>query len=147
MQILEHDPSLTAERPARLARTTVQPRRRRTVAIAAAAAGIAAAAAVWLAAGTPSPRANARATEVPEGLVAVEAGTGRFGKSIALDVMPAALIAAARSLWVADPNGGAILRVDPIARSAVDRIPIEGAPGALTAGADSIWVATAQRVA
>ena len=144
-QILEHDPSLAPERPMRLARTAARPARRYlAVAIATAAAGIAAAVALWFAAGTPSPHASARATEMPDGLVAVEAGTGRFGRSIALDVTPAALIAAARSLWVADPNGGAILRVDPVTRSVVDRIPIEGAPGALTAGAGTIWVATAQ---
>jgi YVTN family beta-propeller protein len=143
-QILEHDASLGPDRSSRRARTARRPARRYRLAVAAAAAAIAAAVAAWFAADTRNRQTGAQATEVPDGLVAVEPGTGRLGTSIALGMTPAALVGAARSLWAADPNGDAILRVDPASRSVIDRIPIEGAPGALTAGAGSIWVATAQ---
>jgi DNA-binding beta-propeller fold protein YncE len=74
----------------------------------------------------------------------LDAGTSRFGQRIPLGVAPAAITASSGSLWVADPNGGEILRVDPAAGTVIDRIPVGGAPGALAAGGGSVWVATTQ---
>jgi YVTN family beta-propeller protein len=101
--------------------------------------------AVGLLLGTGSHPAVSRPTAVGEqGLAALDGDVGRFGKLVPLGVDPAAIAPAAGSLWVADPNGGEILRVDPAAGTVVDRIPVSGAPGALAGGGGSIWVATTQ---
>jgi peptide/nickel transport system substrate-binding protein len=89
-------------------------------------------------------RAGGRAAVDPQGLIALRADGRAGGNLVALDVSPAALLAAQGSLWVTDANDQVVLRVDPDAESVVDRVPLDGAPGALAAGGGSIWVATAQ---
>jgi peptide/nickel transport system substrate-binding protein len=54
----------------------------------------------------------------------------------------AAITAGAGSLWLADPDAGAVLRLDPAARTVADQIPVGGSPGALATGGGSIWGAS-----
>jgi peptide/nickel transport system substrate-binding protein len=145
-QILEHDPSLAVESPSPR-RETRRPRRRRSSVIAVATAGavMVGAVATGLLLGARShPDPSRQPAAGDQGLVALASDQGGLGKLIALGTNPAAIAAAAGSLWVADPNRGEILRVDPAAGTVVDRIPVSGAPGALTVGGGSIWVATTQ---
>src|SRR3989442_6510409 len=145
-QILEHDPSLEVEDPSPPRRSQrPRRRRRRVIALAAAGAAIAGAVAAGLLLATGSrPVLSRPAVTGDQGLVALEGDHGGLGKLIALGANPAAIAAAAGSLWVADPNGGAILRIDPAAGTVVDRIPVSGEPGAMATGGGSIWVATTQ---
>jgi len=43
------------------------------------------------------------------------------------------------SVWVADPAGGQIVRIDPAARQVVDTIDVGGAPRFLAAGEGAVW--------
>lgn len=142
-RILENDVSLAGINPsdARPVRVPVRRLRRRLLLAAAiAAVGAGAAVGITIAAEQSGGQRGVRLDE--QGLIALRADGGEVQKSIALSVNAAGVTAAAGSLWVADPNGDAILRVSPAAATVVDRIPVGGAPGALAAGGGAVWVVT-----
>lgn len=61
--------------------------------------------------------------------------------STALTASAAAMVAEGASLWVAEPDAGAIVRVDLAASRVVERITLGGNPGAITLGGGAVWVA------
>ena len=55
---------------------------------------------------------------------------------------PADVAVGSGSVWVADPDGQRIVRIDVGSGSVSDRIPIPGQPGRLAIGAGAVWVAS-----
>jgi YVTN family beta-propeller protein len=132
-RILLHDPSLD-HRPRRT--VLAPPGRRRALLAAALTLGVVAAVAVVLASGDGSPPAAARA--LTDRVVAIDAATGRTVRAAELPGSPGAAVAAAGSLWIADPDDQLVLRLDPESGEVADRIPVEG-PGGLVASGGAVW--------
>jgi YVTN family beta-propeller protein len=128
-RILTHDPSLGAS-PRGIG---AHPRRRRAViAVIAAAAAVAATAAGLVLAGRESHASEARQL--------VELGPGGDDPSRLSDA-PAAMAADGASVWVAEPNVGAIARIDQRSARVVQRIPLVGA-SALAVGGGAVWASS-----
>jgi DNA-binding SARP family transcriptional activator len=69
------------------------------------------------------------------GLVAIDTTSGRLVAAAPLKGTPEAVSNGARSVWVADPGGEAVMRIDPGSGAAVDRILVGGEPGSVSAAA------------
>jgi streptogramin lyase len=76
------------------------------------------------------------------GLVAVNTVSGRLTAATRLKGAPEAVSSGASSVWVTDPDGGAVARVDPNSGAAVDRILVGGDPGSIVSGGGVIWAAS-----
>jgi YVTN family beta-propeller protein len=114
-------------------------RRARVAVLAAAAAGILAA---GFLVGFHGP-AGAQATLAgASGLVAVNTASDQVVHAVKLAGAPGAVSDGSGSVWVADPGGGKVSRVDPGSGAEVDRILVGGGPGSITSGAGAIWVAS-----
>jgi virginiamycin B lyase len=85
----------------------------------------------------PGPPAHAGAN----GLVAVNTASGRLTSATRLTGAPEAVSSGASSVWVTDPDGGAVARIDPNSGAAVDRILVGGDPGSVASGG-AIWTAS-----
>ena len=59
----------------------------------------------------------------------------------ALPDAPSAAVAAAGSIWLAEPNIGALVRVDQASHQVSERIPVGGNAGAVAFGGGAVWVA------
>jgi YVTN family beta-propeller protein len=137
-RILAHDPSLGATPRMQAAR--LRPSRRSALIAVAAVAAAGTAAGVVL--GTrSSPGASSAPSAGVSRIVALDSSSGRLGQQEELPAAPTEIAAVAGSLWLADPVGQAVLRVDPEGR-VVDRIPIAGQPGSITSGGGAVWVAS-----
>ena len=131
----DRDPAVagTADSPA-------GPRPRRGLVAVAAAAGAGILAAALLAdfhgpaAGQPITLAGA------SGLVVVNTASDQVSYATRLAGAPGAVSGGSGSVWVADPGGEKVSRVDPGSGAEVDRILVGGAPGSITSGAGAIWV-------
>ena len=128
-RILSHDPELGTP-PA----TTASRRRNRrgwfaAAVVAAVVAGGAVAAAVVIGASG----SNRQVVEVPQ-IPGADASE--------LSDAPAAMAADRRSLWVAEPNAGAVVQVDRASRRVVQRVPLGGSPGAVAVGGGAVWAAS-----
>lgn len=75
------------------------------------------------------------------GLVAFLA-RGASGDVVELVEPAAAMAHGFGSVWIADPAGGAVKRLDEAGASIVDRIPVEGTPGAVVIGGGWVWAAS-----
>ena len=147
--ILRQDPALdppgAAAAPAppspALAGSTARPRTRRTrlAAIAAAGAGVLAAGLLIGFRGPPAGQATLAGTS---GLVAVDTASDQLVRATRLAGEPGAVSGGNGSVWVADPGGGKVSRVDPGSGAEIDRILVGGGPGSITSGAGAIWVAS-----
>ena len=97
--------------------------------VAAVAVTVAAVIAVGLLLGPgAAPRTQATLARA-NGLLAVDVASGRPVAATRLDGAPEALSGGASSVWVTDPGGGAVTRIDPGSGAAVDRILVGGEPG------------------
>ena len=138
-QILAHDPALG--RPPKPAPSRQRTRLFRYVVAAASAAAIATVIAIVL----RSTRSDA--VTVPPAsatrLVAFDASSRRIEVASTPADAPTALASGFGSLWVADPNGGQILRINRRNGSVTDRIAVPGQPSSLAVGASAVWVASA----
>lgn len=76
------------------------------------------------------------------GLVAVNAASGRVMAATSLAGAPGAVIGGDGSVWVADPGGGEVSRIDPGSGVEVDQIQVGGDPGSIVSGGGEIWVAS-----
>ena len=76
------------------------------------------------------------------GLVAVSTASGRLTAATRLDGAPEAVSGGASSVWVTDPDGGAVARIDPGSGTAVDRILVSGDPGGVVSAGGAIWTAS-----
>lgn len=137
-RILDQDAALGASvRPRAVPRRRIKPRRRLAAAIALAA--VVASVAVGLELGIGGSRASSSG----------ESRTGMFelaGRSsipgASLDDAPAAMASDGKSIWLAEPNTGQVVEIDPSTREVVDRVPIGGNPSALAVGGGSVWAAS-----
>jgi YVTN family beta-propeller protein len=118
-----------------------RPRTRRTrlAAIAATGAGVLAAS---LLIGFRGPAAGQAGLAGASGLVAIDTASGQLVHATKLTGAPGAVSSGDGSVWVADPGGGKVSRVQPGSGAEVDRILVGGGPGSITSGAGAIWVAS-----
>ena len=114
-------------------------RRARVAALAAVGAGILAA---GLAIGFRGPAAGQATLAGASGLVAVNTASDQLVWATKLAGAPGAVSGGNGSVWVADPGGGKVSRVDPGSGAEVDRMLVGGGPGSITSGAGAIWVAS-----
>jgi DNA-binding SARP family transcriptional activator len=136
-RILQHDQRLGVPHP----RGQEMGGGRRAVgALVALAATAAAAAAIILAndAGKEPPSLH----DFSNSLVSIGTRSGRAGNIIDLAGSPAAVAFGAGSVWVAEPSGQIVERVDPTSGSITDRIAVGGEPGSLVWGGGAVWVAS-----
>ena len=89
----------------------------------------------------PSNTAQARLRSA-NGLVAISTASGRLVAATRLGGAPGALSGGAGSVWVADPGGAAVARINPGSAAAVDQIPVGGEPGSIVSGGGAIWAAS-----
>ncbi len=125
-QILSHDPALGGPPPTR----RPAPRRPRwpvlVVALGACGAAAAAiAAGLWLTGESRGPGALVQVDPRMPGVTST----------------PAAMAADRTSVWIAEPDVGAVVRIDRASRRVVQRIPVDGSPGALAVGGGAVWAA------
>jgi YVTN family beta-propeller protein len=111
----------------------------RVAALAAFGAGILAA---GLLLGFHGPAARQATLAGASGLVAVNTASDQIVDATTLAGAPGAVSGGSGSVWVADPGGGKVSRVDPGSGAEVDRILVGGGPGSITSGAGAIWVAS-----
>jgi peptide/nickel transport system substrate-binding protein len=104
----------------------------------------------------------ALAAAAASAVLGVELGTGGLGASTARDSTsgvfeltgsssvvagaaqadaPTAMAADATSIWLAEPNAGALVRVDRVTRQVIDTAPVGGRPSAVAYGGGSVWFA------
>jgi peptide/nickel transport system substrate-binding protein len=137
-QILDQDPRLDPPRPAAAASGPARARLR-PLALAALALAAVAAAAALLVAGGDSQGAPAGARD--DRAVAIDPVSGRQTAAAELPGTATAAVAAAGSLWLADPEDQLVLRLDPDSGQIEDRVAMPGQPGSLTAAGGAVWVA------
>jgi YVTN family beta-propeller protein len=89
----------------------------------------------------PANTAQARLRSA-NGLVAISTASGRLVAATRLGGAPGALSGGAGSVWVADPGGAAVARINPVSAAAVDQIPVGGEPGSIVSGGGAIWAAS-----
>ncbi len=74
-------------------------------------------------------------------MVELDASSTAVDRGAVLTDGPAAMAASGGSLWLVEPNVGAVVRVDRSSGQVVERIPVSGSPGALAIGAGAVCVA------
>lgn len=133
-RILAHDPSLRA------GSSPAHPRRRarRRTWIVLAAASIAAAAVAAAVVSTSGSSGEQRARPANSDTLTELGG----GVRTALPAAPSAAATGAGSIWLAEPDAGAVIRVDERSGGVVGRIPVGGSPGTIAFGAGAAWVAS-----
>jgi len=140
-RILEHDPALGR----RLAGDGVRRRRRitrlRVVLVAAALAALAAITLLAVELGTGRTRPSSTHASVA-GVFELRGGAAVPVAGAALTSAPAAMAADRGTVWLAEPDAGAVVRVALASRQVVDRIPITGSPSAIAVGGGAVWVAS-----
>jgi YVTN family beta-propeller protein len=137
-RILQEDLSLPAPRPLGNP-TRPHTHRTRLTAIAVAVAVVVAAGLFF---GVGSTHRRQPALSGANGLVAVSTASGRLTAASRLDGAPEAVSSGASSVWVTDPDGGAVARIDPNSGATVDRILVGGDPGSIVSGGGAIWTAS-----
>ncbi len=150
-RILDQDPELdwrstsappratdaSLETPA--GRNTRSPRIRRRTAMLAAAATIIAAGAIGTIAWQSDASSRAKAAE-PNSAVAI--GTnGRVKASVPVGQPPGGIVATATSVWIANPAGSSVTRIDPKTNRRLASVAVGSAPVALSTGRAGLWVA------
>jgi YVTN family beta-propeller protein len=149
-QILAHDPSLGAPGPvspgpeSSAAGSSARARssHRRLRFGVAAAVGVIAAFGIGSLLETGGTHSATGASARVSRLLAVAPGSGRLMLANGLPGSPSGIAEASGSLWLSDPNGQVVLKVDASSGTVVDRIPVGGQPGSIVTGDGSIWVAS-----
>jgi YVTN family beta-propeller protein len=136
-RILAHDPGLVVIRghePRKAGRSRRLPAAGVAVLVAVAAAG-----GIVLATRDSGPVQVA--SDQGSRLLTIGTASRSSAHTTGLPGPPAAITAAAGSLWLADPSNDLVLRADSASGAVVDRIAVRGQPGSIAAGGRSIWVA------
>jgi YVTN family beta-propeller protein len=136
--ILAQDPQLLGARTVRPFLPRPRPRRP-VVATALALGAVGASLIIGVELGTGGTGASNTLSSADR-VVELNAGSTAVDGGVALSDGPAAMAASGGSLWLAEPNAGAVVRVDQSSRQAVERVPVGGSPGALTIGGGAVWV-------
>lgn len=136
VRILQHDPALLPESGP----VAVRKRRRPPpVAILAAAAAVVIAIVVGIELGTRGTSASPALASANAVSAVDDSGAVHVAE---LGDAPSAMAYAAGSLWVAQPNNGAIVRLDPKTQQQTGRIPVAGGASAIAAVGGAVWVAS-----
>jgi YVTN family beta-propeller protein len=137
-RILEHDPALAAV-AAPSVRRSPQITRARVMAAMLAVAAVAASVVAGIKLGTGGSSASTvRGSRT--GVFEVTGHSSVAGASLA--DAPAAMVADASSIWLAEPSAGVVVRVDLATRQVEDTVPLDGSPSTLAVGGGSVWAAT-----
>jgi ABC-type transport system substrate-binding protein/DNA-binding SARP family transcriptional activator len=137
--ILEHDPGLGT-----VATAPAPPRRRgrrRWLVAGAVGALIAALLGITAALRQGTSRDVVLLSAKSNGLLGVDPASGRPQMAAPLQGAPAALVSGGGSVWAADTDHNAIVRLRSRTGEVADRIPLAAQPGDLAAGGGSLWVA------
>ena len=135
-RILRHDPGLAAARGAR-------PRRRPRTGPGYVAAAIAAALlALALVLGMEGPPGAMVTLNRANGILVLDAASGRPVIATDLAGAPGAVGVGAGSIWVADPGDNMVSRLDPATGVVTDQIPASDEPGSVVSGDGAIWAAS-----
>jgi ABC-type transport system substrate-binding protein/DNA-binding SARP family transcriptional activator len=131
--ILAHDPALGSPAPPRPVVRLRSGRRRAGIVLAglALAAGAIAAVVALVAGGSGGAHGSGAIVELGP--------TAGGGSRIA--AAPAAMAADASSVWAAEPDAGAVVRVDRASRRVVQSIPVGGSPAVVAVGGGAVWAA------
>jgi YVTN family beta-propeller protein len=129
--ILVHDRSLGQVKPST---SPPRPSRRWILAVGLGVCAVLAVAIVYTERRSSEPQAIHSA-----GIVELSDPTGHLASTVQLDDGPVAAVADGHSIWLAQPNAGAVLRFDTRTRQIVQRIPVSGGPTALAIGGGSVW--------
>jgi len=148
-QILRHDPVLrlaprarsraapSASRPP----TSARARERRRMLLAAAVAGLVATAVavpVLFGGGGDGGRPGGPAGN---SVGVLDPQSGRLLADVALRMAPGDVAVGGGAVWVANPNEGAITRIEPTTRTIRQTIRVRTGPAAIAVGARAVWVA------
>jgi DNA-binding SARP family transcriptional activator/ABC-type transport system substrate-binding protein/streptogramin lyase len=134
-QILEQDPTLAA--PRRESKPHVS--RRRALGITAALAAVTTSVVIGIVLGSGSTIASRAVPGDADGLVVVDARSGRIDDAIQLAGAPGAMAIGEGSVWLADADHSSVLRIDPETRTVVDRIPVGNGPSDVAFGGGALW--------
>ena len=141
-RILEQDDSLQLQVPVVAAAPAASTRRIRIRLIGVGAALACLVGAVVI--GTEIKTGGSRSGETnpqSDRLVAVRGDSVDPTVNTALPDAPSAAVAAAGSIWLAEPNAGALVRVDEATQQVIERIPDGSNAGAVAYGGGAVWVA------
>jgi ABC-type transport system substrate-binding protein len=111
------------------------------VASAVGVAVVASVVAVGIGFGTDSTR-TASAGQSLSTLVELVGGGRVAANATVLREAPAAAVVGAGSVWLAEPDAGAVERVDEATRGVVERIPVGAGAGAVAFGGGAVWAAS-----
>lgn len=119
------------------------PRRRRSLLAAVLAGVLAAAVAIPVFALGSGGSGGSVATEIvgANSIGAFDASNGRPIASSSVGATPGALVADRSSLWVANPDGSSVSRIDPKSLAKTQTISIGNDPAAVSIGGGFVWVA------
>lgn len=135
-KILEHDPSLESARP-----QAPRPRGIRSrlflAGVAAAALVVSAAVAIGLNSGGSSEPGTRTGSSA---VVMLSPGSAESPRGVPITGAPASMAIGYGSLWLADPSGATVWRLDLSTGDVVDRIPVPVTPAALAVGGGSVWI-------
>jgi DNA-binding SARP family transcriptional activator/streptogramin lyase len=143
--ILRQDETLAPARPVPAPEPDPPPSTRRLSRRAVIAAGVTGVAAVALGTGAAvlrtGPASGARVR--PGSVGVVDPVSGDVVGDIPVGFHSSLIAADADSLWLADPDGNTLTRIDPKTNAVVARrgIPVDGTPIGLAADEGSVWVA------
>ncbi len=135
-RILRHDPSLDAP-PPRNPRGERLPLR---AALGVAAVVMLAAATTGFVLATHGRNAPPDRRASSNGLIGIDAHSGRLADATELASSPAAVAIGSGSIWAVDSSRDTVERIDPSTRAVVDRIPVGDEPGTVASGGGAIWV-------
>jgi YVTN family beta-propeller protein len=142
-KILAHDESLTlaVARPWRSAPGVPRLQRRRLLAGAGAAALACVAIALGIVLGIGTTSAPVVRAAAGDQIALVDESSGRpVARGIALPGSPAAIAADRTSLWLAESDAGAVVRVERSTRAIVERIELPGNPSTVAVAGGAVWV-------
>src|SRR5262249_51542359 len=77
----------------------------------------------------------------PNGLAALDTGSGRLLTTLSLGSRGAGLAYGDGAVWASDPVSGSVERISTTEEAVIDTIPVGIEPTAIAYGADGIWVA------
>jgi DNA-binding SARP family transcriptional activator/ABC-type transport system substrate-binding protein len=123
----------------RIARRRRRPRAR-AIAAALALAAVAAGAAIGIELGTGGSSAST-ARGSTTGVFELTGNSSVVAGAAQADA-PTAMAADPTSIWLAEPNAGALVRVDRVTRRVINTVPVGGRPSAVAYGDGSVWFAS-----
>ena len=72
-------------------------------------------------------------------MVRINPDTGAVGATASVGDGPAAVLATATALWVANARADTVMRLDPRSGAVTKTIPLGGSPTALVSAAGQVW--------